>query len=72
MCIAVPGRIKSIDDGYAEIDYDGISKKACLRFFENAKIGDCVLVHAGFVIQIMDSETGDELEKLIKETMGNE
>ena len=67
MCLAVPGRIVSIQDDYAQIDYSGVSKCASLRFFRNANIGDCVLVHAGFVIQILDN--GDELEKLIEETI---
>jgi hydrogenase expression/formation protein HypC len=70
MCLAIPGRIVGIQDGYAEIDYGGVSKHASLRLFENAKVGDCVLVHAGFVIQILDQDAGDELEKLIEETMG--
>lgn len=69
MCLAIPGRIVSIQDEYAEIDYGGVSKHASLRLIENANIGDCVLVHAGFVIQILDQDAADELEKLIEETM---
>lgn len=70
MCLAVPGRIVSKENGLATIDYNGVSRYASLRFFENAKVGDYVLVHAGFVIQIMDENSGDELDKLIAETMG--
>lgn len=69
MCLALPGRIVSIQNGYAQIDYNGVSKFASTRFFENSKTGDCVLVHAGFVIQILNQDEGDELEKLIDETM---
>lgn len=69
MCLALPGRIVSIQNGYAQIDYNGVSKSASTRFFENGKAGDCVLVHAGFVIQILNQDEGDELEKLIEETM---
>lgn len=70
MCLAIPGRIIDIRDGNAEIDYGGVSRHASLRLFENAKIGDYVLVHAGFVIQILDPDAGDELEKIMEETMG--
>ena len=70
MCLAIPGKIVSIQGQNAEIDYGGVSKHASLRLFENAAIGDYVLVHAGFVIQILDQDAGDELEKLIEETMG--
>lgn len=70
MCLAIPGRIVSIEDGYAAIDYGGVSKRASLRLMKTAKVGDYALVHAGFVIQILDQDSGEELEKLIGETLG--
>lgn len=69
MCLAVTGKIIRIENGFAEIDYGGISKLASLRLFENAKVGDYALIHAGFVIQILDQDDGNELEKLIEETI---
>jgi len=70
MCLAVPGTITQILDGYAQVDYGGVSKQASTRLFKDAKVGDRVLVHAGFIIQILDKDYGYELEKLIGETMG--
>lgn len=70
MCLAIPGRIVGIQNECAEVDYGGLSKQASLRLLKEAKVGDCVLVHAGFVIQILENGAGDELEKLIEETMG--
>ncbi|HKM16913.1 MAG TPA: HypC/HybG/HupF family hydrogenase formation chaperone [Limnochordia bacterium] len=69
MCLAIPGRIIRIEDGYAEIDYSGVSRRASLRLVESAEVGNCVLVHSGFVIQILDQEAGRELEQLIEEMM---
>jgi len=69
MCLAVPGRIVKIQDGYAEIDYGGLSKQASIRLYPEAKVNDYVLVHAGFVIQVLDPEAGPELERIITETM---
>jgi hydrogenase expression/formation protein HypC len=69
MCLAVPGRIIRLQDGYADIDYGDLFKRASIRLFPNAEVGDHVLVHAGFVIQILDQNAGEELERLIKETM---
>lgn len=69
MCLAIPGMIKKIQDGYADIDFGGVSKRACIRLCENAKVDDYVLVHAGFVIQILDKDEGQELDDLIKEIM---
>ena len=69
MCLAIPGKIELIDGADAKIDYGGVSKTASLRFFENAAVGDIVLVHAGFVIQILDKDDGEELQKLVSETL---
>jgi hydrogenase expression/formation protein HypC len=70
MCLAIPGRVTEINDGIAQVDYGGVSKKASTRLFDNVKTGDLVLVHAGFIIQILDEKSGDELEKIINEVMG--
>jgi len=69
MCLAIPGVITKIQDGEAIVDYDGVSKHADLSLMEKAVPGDIVLVHAGFVIQILDKNSGKELQKLIKETL---
>lgn len=69
MCLAVPGKIVKIEDGYADIDFGGVSKRASIRLFEDAKVDDFALIHAGFVIQILDKDDGEELDNLIKEIM---
>jgi hydrogenase expression/formation protein HypC len=70
MCLAVPGRVKKIQDGYADIDYGGLFKCASIRIFPDVRVGDCVLVHAGFIIQVLDQDAGEELERLVSEIMG--
>lgn len=69
MCLAIPGMITKIQDGEATVDYGGVSKRADLSLIEKAVLGDIVLVHAGFVIQILDKKAGEELQKLVKETL---
>ena len=68
MCLAIPGIIKSINGETAEVDYNGITREAETVFFPDLKTGDFVLVHAGFVIQVLDPDDGEELSKLIEET----
>ncbi|NLB61986.1 MAG: HypC/HybG/HupF family hydrogenase formation chaperone [Clostridiales bacterium] len=67
MCIAIPGRIKAIESNEAQIDYGGVSKTASIRLNPDAKIGDCVLVHAGFVIEVLNEEAALEFEKAFSE-----
>ncbi|HOJ48942.1 MAG TPA: HypC/HybG/HupF family hydrogenase formation chaperone [Bacillota bacterium] len=69
MCLAVPGKIIKIEDSDAIVDYGGVTKRASLRLVDNAAVGDLVLVHAGFVIQVLDKDEGEELQRLVDETM---
>ena len=52
MCLAIPGKIIEISGDTAKIDYDGITKTAKITLI-TPKIGDEVLVHAGFAIEII-------------------
>jgi len=67
MCLAIPGTIAKIEEETATIDYGGTTRQASLRLLPDAAVGDCVLVHAGFVIQKMSADKGAELEALLKE-----
>ncbi len=55
MCLAVPGRIVSIQGDEAMVDFGGVTRKANVSLVEVGK-GDYVIVHAGYAIQILDEE----------------
>jgi hydrogenase nickel insertion protein HypA len=58
MCLAVPSKIVDIDNLIATIDVYGARRQVSLMLLpEEARIGDFVLVHAGFAIQKIDKET---------------
>jgi hydrogenase expression/formation protein HypC len=55
MCLAVPGRIIRLgNNDMASIDIMGNVIEASVRLTPQAKIGDYVLIHAGFVVEIID------------------
>ena len=58
MCLAIPGRItERYQDGdlpMARIDYAGAVATACVSYTPDAQVGDYVLVHAGFALQVLD------------------
>jgi len=66
MCLAIPGKIISIKDKIADIDFGGIKRKAGLDLLPAAKIGDYVIVHAGFAIQILDTKDAKKTLKMLK------
>lgn len=67
MCLAIPGTVIQLEEDTATIDYGGTTRRASLRLLPDTAVGDCVLVHAGFVIQKVDPDEGAELEALLKE-----
>lgn len=74
MCLAIPGKIVEIDSNneHGIIDYgDGTKRKANITLVD-AKIGDYVLVHAGFAIQVIDEKEAEETLDLFKEMLSYE
>jgi hydrogenase expression/formation protein HypC len=56
MCLAVPSKIIEMNNGVAKVDVDGVVREASLMLLDDAKIGDYVIVHAGFAISKVDEE----------------
>ena len=62
MCLAVPGKIESIetqvDDIFrsARVSFGGIAKNVNLCMVPEAQVGDYVMVHVGVAISVIDEE----------------
>ena len=59
MCLAVPGRILSIEGDdpafrSGRVDFAGVAKRVNLSYVPEAQVGDFVLVHVGFAISTVD------------------
>ncbi len=70
MCLAIPSKIVSIDNQMATIDVDGVRRQASLMLLEDARVGDYVIVHAGFAIQKLDEATALESIRLLRQAAG--
>ena len=63
MCLAVPMKIVKIEGSEAIAEFNNIKRRARLDLVEDCKIGDYVLIHAGFVIEKLDEQAArDSLE----------
>ena len=60
MCLAIPGKILKINGQKAEINFNGIQKEINIAMVD-VKIGDFVMVHAGFAIEKMDNDLAGEI-----------
>ena len=56
MCLAIPARIIELEKDVAVVDAMGNRFKAKTTLLPEAKIGNLVLVHAGFAISLVDEE----------------
>lgn len=64
MCVAIPGKVLSIADGCATVDFSGNQVQAYIGLVD-AQVGDFVLVHAGCVIQTMKQQEAEEIIELM-------
>lgn len=73
MCLAIPGKIKSIESQYdglvrvAKVSFGGIIKEASLEMVPHAQVDDYVLVHVGVAISVVDEEEAQKTFRYLKE-----
>ena len=67
MCLAIPGKIKSVDkkDNTAVVDFDGIEREINVSLVD-VKKNDFVIVHAGFAIQKLTGKDAREISNLLE------
>ena len=74
MCLAIPGKIVKIDKNkeHATVDYgDGTKRQANISLVD-VKIGDYILVHAGFAIEVLNEKEALETLDLFREMLSME
>ncbi|MFH1048666.1 MAG: HypC/HybG/HupF family hydrogenase formation chaperone [Patescibacteria group bacterium] len=71
MCLAIPGKIKSIDKKthHATVSFNGIEKDVNIEMVY-VKIGDYVIVHAGFAIQKLEKQDAAAILALFNKVQG--
>jgi len=63
MCLAIPMQVKKIKGEFAEVETGRLRRQINIQMLPQVKIGDYVIVHAGFAIQKVNP-------KMAKETLG--
>ncbi len=72
MCLAVPGKILSIEESDAifrrgRVNFGGIVKDVSLAYVPEVKIGDYVLVHVGFALSVIDEIEAEKVFEYLRE-----
>ena len=65
MCLAIPGKIVSIDNSnpelkMAKVDFAGVMKNVCIEWLPDVQTGEYVLVHVGFALNKIDVEDAEK------------
>ncbi|CDF58158.1 HypC/HybG/HupF family hydrogenase formation chaperone [Thermobrachium celere] len=67
MCLAVPLKVVNIEGNTAQAEIEGVKRTIRIDFVKDVKVGDYVIVHAGFAIEKLKEEDAIENLRLIKE-----
>lgn len=63
MCLAIPARVMGVEGTKAHVDFGGVVRDVNITLVE-AKVGDYVLVHAGYAIQVIEEKEALETIRL--------
>ena len=67
MCLGVPAKVISIEGQKALVELGGLASEAHTALVPDLKVGDYVLLHAGFAIQTLDEAAAQETLDLLAE-----
>lgn len=67
MCLAVPAKVVSREEFLAVVDVAGVTRNVSLMLLPHAKVGDFVMIHAGFAIETVEEEEAGRILELLQE-----
>ena len=68
MCLAIPAKVAALEEGnLATVDILGVTREISVDLTPQVQVGDYVLVHAGFAIEVVDADYAQETIDLIKQ-----
>jgi len=69
MCLAIPARVLKRKGSIAKVDFgDGTARDVNISLVD-VKVGEYVIVHAGFAIQVLDKQSAEETIRLWNEML---
>ena len=71
MCLAVPARIIEMTGDVATVDMEGVRRSVSMMLLPEARVGEYVIVHAGFAIGRLDEKEAEETLKMIRDVLGS-
>ena len=71
MCLGIPGKVtKTYEQGgtlMATVDFDGVQQAVCIATTPEVEVGQYVLVHAGFALNVLSDIEAEETLKILRD-----
>jgi hydrogenase expression/formation protein HypC len=67
MCLAIPMKLIKIKGNMGEVELGGVRKEISLNLLDSVKVGDYLIVHAGFAIEKLNEEEAKKTLEIWKE-----
>jgi hydrogenase expression/formation protein HypC len=67
MCLAVPVKVVSIEGSEADVEIGGVKRRVSIMLTPETKVGDYVLLHTGYAINVIDEAEAQETLKILEE-----
>jgi hydrogenase expression/formation protein HypC len=67
MCLAVPVKVVSIEGNEADVEIGGVKRRVSIMLTPEARVGDYVLLHTGYAINVIDEAEAQETLKILEE-----
>lgn len=67
MCLAVPVKVVSIEGNEAEVEIGGVKRRVSIVLTPEARVGDYVLLHTGYAINVVNEAEAQETLKILEE-----
>jgi len=61
MCLAVPAKIVKIEDDTGTVEVGGVQRAVSLMLLDDARVGDFIIIHAGFAIRLLNEQDALEI-----------
>jgi hydrogenase expression/formation protein HypC len=71
MCLGIPGKITEIYEvnglAMGKVDFDGVTREACLAYVPEAVVGDYTIIHVGFALNVISEVEAHETLDLLRQ-----
>ena len=67
MCLAVPVKVVSIKGNEADVEIGGVRRRVSIVLTPEARVGDYVLLHTGYAINVINEAEAQETLKILEQ-----